>query len=216
MGLPSGQRAAAHVPFGLPEFAVRPEVPDRPAVTVTGLVRRPAQLAAAELTGLAERVERRADLHCVTTWSAPDLRWSGAPFAAVHEALAERVGVRGARWVAFTGLDGFRATLALEDALAPDVLLADRLDGASLDGDSGAPLRLVAPAHYGYKNVKHVCLIEYRRDYDAGSSGWKGHPRGRVALEERSRFLPGRVWRPVWRALLPRARAAYETRRARN
>ncbi|GAA1545821.1 sulfite oxidase-like oxidoreductase [Actinomadura kijaniata] len=216
MGLPPGQRVAEHVPFGHPEFAVRPEVPDRPAVTVTGLVRRPTQLAAAELAGLAGRVELRAGLHCVTTWSAPDLHWSGVPFAAAHAFLAERVGVRGARWVTFGGLDGYRATLALEDALAPGVLLADRLAGAPLDRDTGAPMRLVAPAHYGYKNVKHVCLIEYRRDYDAGSARWRGHPRGRVAREERSRFLPGRMWRPVWRALLPRARAAYEAGRSRG
>ncbi|WP_242906782.1 molybdopterin-dependent oxidoreductase [Actinomadura terrae] len=214
--LPPGQTAAPLAPFGLPAFAARrPRVPDLPVVTVTGAVRRPAQLPAAELTGLG-RAETRAGLHCVTTWSALGLRWEGVPFAAVHAHLTAHVEpARAARWVTFTGLDGYRATLLLADALAPGVLLADALDGAPLTPDHGAPLRLVAPAHYGYKSVKHVCAIEYRSGYDPGSAGWKAHPRGRVALEERSRYLPGRLYRPLWRALLPRARTTYDALRTR-
>ncbi|RFU41973.1 molybdopterin-binding oxidoreductase [Actinomadura logoneensis] len=215
--LPPGQvPVARHRPFGLPRFG--PVVPrtDGPAVvTVTGAVRHPVQVRAADLAGLPNRTTRVADLHCVTTWSVLDLSWAGVPFRDVHAYLTERTRPWSAvRWVTFRGLDGYASTLRLDDALAPDVLLADTLDGAPLDPDVGAPLRLVAPAHYGYKNVKHVCQIEYRTAYDAGSAGWKGHPRGRVAREERSRHLPGRVWRPVWRAVLPRARAAYESGRA--
>jgi DMSO/TMAO reductase YedYZ molybdopterin-dependent catalytic subunit len=214
--LPPGQSAAPLAPFGLPAFASRrPRVPDLPVVTVTGAVRRPAQLPAVELIRLG-RAETRAGLHCVTTWSALGLRWEGVPFAAVHAHLTGHVEPgRAARWVTFTGLDGYRSTLLLDDALDPGVLLADVLDGAPLTPDHGAPLRLVAPAHYGYKSVKHLCAIEYRTGYDPGSAGWKAHPRGRAALEERSRYLPGRLWRPLWRALLPRARAAYDDLRGR-
>jgi len=39
-----------------------------------------------------------------------------------------------------------------EDALADGVLIADRLDGRPLDGDHGAPARLVS--------TKHLCRIE--------------------------------------------------------
>jgi DMSO/TMAO reductase YedYZ molybdopterin-dependent catalytic subunit len=185
-------------------------------VTVTGAVARPTQLRLDELLGPRDRHELRADLHCVTTWSAQDLRWEGVPFRSVHAVLAPEIGVSGkAGWVVFAGLDGYRACLRLDDALADDVLLADRLDGVPLGGvplgvDHGAPVRLVAPAHYGYKNVKHVCAIEYHRDYDPGSARWAAHPRGRVAREERSRYLPGPLWRPIWRALLPRVRRRYE------
>jgi DMSO/TMAO reductase YedYZ molybdopterin-dependent catalytic subunit len=216
--LPPGQVPAAHRPFGLPRFGPVVPRPSREAVvTVTGAVRNPEQIPVAALAALPGRTDRSADLHCVTTWSALGLAWSGIPFAGVHAHLAERVRPRpSARWVRFTGLDGYTATLRLDDALAPGVLLADALDGAPLDTDRGAPLRLVAPAHYGYKNVKHVCAIEYRTAYDAGSAGWKGHPRGRVAFEERSRYLPGRIWRPLWHALLPAADAAYTAARTRT
>ena len=67
---------------------------------------------------------------------------------------------RAATHVRFAGLDGHWSVMLLEDALADDVLLADHLDGAPLDAKHGAPVRLVAPAHYGFVNVKHLCRIE--------------------------------------------------------
>lgn len=202
--LPPGQVRAPLVRFGLPEFAARrPQVPSHPVLAVSGAVRRPAQVDIAELTALPTRRSQDSDLHCVTTWSAQGLHWEGVPFRTVHELLAERTERHpSARWVTVTGLDGYRSCLLLEDALAEDVLFADMLNGVPLTADHGAPLRLVAPAQYGYKSVKHVCALEYRRDYDAGSAGWKAHPRGRVAQEERSRFLPGNLWRPIWRPRL--------------
>ncbi|MGX6604960.1 molybdopterin-dependent oxidoreductase [Micromonosporaceae bacterium Da 78-11] len=210
--LPPGQVTAPLRRFGLPQFArIHPEPAAHPVVTVTGTVARPTQLGVDTLLGLGERRGQRSDLHCVTTWSSPGLHWAGVPFRAVHEALTTRVGVaRSAAWVTVTGLDGYRACLRLDDALADDVLLADRLGGVPLDAGHGAPLRLVAPAQYGYKSVKHVCVLEYRRDYDPGSARYAAHPRGRVAHEERSRYLPGPLWRPIWRTLLPRVRRRYD------
>lgn len=210
--LPPGQVAATLRRFGLPQFArIHPQPATDPVVTVTGAVARPVQLPLDDLLAPGRREEQRSDLHCVTTWSARDLRWEGVPFRAVHEALATRVGVaRTAGWVTFTGLDGYRACLRLDDALTDGVLLADRLAGAPLTAEHGAPLRLVAPAQYGYKSVKHVCAIEYRRDYDPGPARFAAHPRGRVADEERSRYLPGPLWRPIWRRLLPGVRRRYD------
>ncbi|MFF3672308.1 molybdopterin-dependent oxidoreductase [Microtetraspora malaysiensis] len=211
-GLPRGQSPTPLRRFGLPRFAgVRPEVPARPVLSVSGVVRRPIQIDLAELLALPGRREQVGDLHCVTTWSATGLRWGGVPFRAVHEALAARVRPHPrCGWVTFTGLDGYRSCLALADALAEDVLLADTLDGVPLTGDQGAPARLVAPAHYGYKSVRHVCAVEYRLNYDPGSAGPLGHRRGRVKREERSVLLPGWIWRRVWRGLLPRVRRRYD------
>ncbi len=59
----------------------------------------------------------------------------------------------------FEGADGFSASLLLDDPLAQDVLLADGLDGQPLPLEHGAPLRLVAPAHYGFKSVRHLRTI---------------------------------------------------------
>ncbi|GAA3744520.1 DMSO/TMAO reductase YedYZ molybdopterin-dependent catalytic subunit [Spinactinospora alkalitolerans] len=209
--LPPGQRQAPLRRFGLPEFAaVRPVVPDRPVVRVGGAVRGPTQIPVGELMALPGRREARSDLHCVTTWSATGLTWGGVPFRAVHESLVQRVAAHPrCSWVVFVGLDGYRGCLRLDDALSEDVLLADTLDGVPLTVERGAPLRLVAPAHYGYKSVRHVCAVEYRLRHASGSAGWAEHPRGRVRREERSRILPGRVWRPLWRMQVAPVRRRY-------
>lgn len=207
MGLPPGQTAGHHRRFGLPWYAtVRPQLSSSPVITVKGMDAQPTRIPIAELMALESRRTQRSDLHCVTTWSARSLDWEGVPFRDFHELC----GSPSADWVCFIGLDGYRACLRLDDALADDVLLADRLDGRPLGFDHGAPVRLVAPAHYGYKSVKHLTSIRYRETYDPGPAGFMAHPRGRVDREERSRFLPGPLWRPVWRAALPAVRKCFE------
>ncbi|MDM4720376.1 molybdopterin-dependent oxidoreductase [Micromonospora sp. WMMA1363] len=206
-----GQRPAALERFGLPAFARRRVVaPREPVLMVTGEVAQPRQVALAELTTGLPRTLRRADLHCVTTWSAVGLCWEGVPFSLVLDRLQAACGASPqADWLLLTGLDGFQACLAVEDARAEDVLLADRLDGRALTGDHGAPVRVVAPGQYGYKSVKHLAVVEFHVRYAEGSAGWREHPRGRVDREERSRVLPGPVWRWVWRRVLPASRRPY-------
>jgi DMSO/TMAO reductase YedYZ molybdopterin-dependent catalytic subunit len=98
----------------------------------------------------------------------------------------ERIAVPGvrpagdARLVVFCGQDGYRASMPLEDLLRGDVLLADRLNGLPLTLEHGAPIRLIAPAHYGYKNVKHLSRIEFHRNdrtYRPAGYRFMDHPR---------------------------------------
>ena len=98
--------------------------------------------------------------------------------------------------------DGYRTALPLADLLVPDVLIVDRLNDQPLTVEHGAPIRLVAPAHYGYKSAKHLVGIELRHD----DTGYRpllprllDHPRARVALEERGQLLPGWVLRYAFR-----------------
>ena len=107
--------------------------------------------------------------------------------------------------------------MLLEDALADDVLLADRLDGVPLDAKHGAPVRLVAPAHYGFVNVKHLCRIELltaepAQSHGAASGladlglrllGYRRFTRARVWEEERNAVVPARVIRLVGRVIGP-------------
>ena len=98
--------------------------------------------------------------------------------------------------------------MQLHDLLADEVLLADTLDGDALPIEHGAPLRLVAPAHYGFKNVKHIAAIEFWRDSRAYRFPFPypqlmDHPRGRVAFEERGRWIPPGVLRFFYRLLIP-------------
>ena len=84
-----------------------------------------------------------------------------------------------------------------------DRTLAWALNDCGLDRRHGAPLRLVSPAQYGYKNVKHVESIALRSTRPVSLLGPKEHLRARVALEERHSRIPGRLLRWPYRLAVP-------------
>ena len=205
--LPPGQYEVGHLPrFGLTPFAVRfPATTDTVSVQIAGDVQTPVDLGA-QLQRSA-RVEQCSDFHCVTTWTCRGLRWSGFRFADFYRQLVVPLAAPAAdaTFVVLRGQDGARSSLPLEDLLAPDVLLADRLNGQPLPIAHGAPLRLVAPAHYGYKSVKHINRVEFWRssaNYRPVGFRFMDHPRARVADEERGLWIPGWALRYAYRPLV--------------
>jgi DMSO/TMAO reductase YedYZ molybdopterin-dependent catalytic subunit len=206
--LPPGQQEIASFPrFGLTRFAHRfPQDTTRPALHVAGEVAHELHLTDA-LAGLP-RVEQRSDFHCVTTWSRRALDFGGVRFVDFYQQVVvpRACPHQSATLVALRGQDGARTALLLDDLLAADVLLADELDGWPLEVDHGAPLRLIAPQHYGYKSVKHLARLEFRdptAGYSVSGLRFMDHPRARVALEERGRGLPGWLLRAAYRPLIP-------------
>jgi DMSO/TMAO reductase YedYZ molybdopterin-dependent catalytic subunit len=211
MPLPPGQRAVAGFPrFGTHLHRPPPPVPAEPVIAVGGALAEPLVVPISALETLPRR-QLRADFHCVAGWSATDLAWEGVPFATFYATQVEpRLPGTPVTHVVFEGLDGYRSIVLLEDALADDVLLADRLDGKPLDSDHGAPVRLVSPAQYGFISTKHLCRIEFHAASPPDPDRWSplaAHRRARVWHEERHRHLPGRVVRPVYRALIGPIRA---------
>ena len=209
--LPSGQFVAStHIRFGLGRFIAKP-MPEDPAlqVSIGGDVAAPFELGG-DLGGMPT-VEQRSDFHCVTTWSILDVAWSGIRFADFyHEIVVPRARpAQDATFVVLQGADGYRSALPLADLLASDVILANRINGQPLGVAHGAPLRLVAPAHYGYKSVKHLRAIEFRTSRRGSHFPWPypglmDHPRARVAQEERASYLPNWLVRPLYRLFVPR------------
>ncbi len=207
--LPRGQDETRVFPrFGLGRFARRfPRDPEHLSLVVRGEVATEVDLASA----LAElpQIELTADFHCVTTWSVRDVRWRGWRFAEVYERLVMPLAApaAGARLVVLRGDDGYCVSLPLDDLLADDVLLATGLDDGGLGLAHGAPLRVVAPAHYGYKSCKHLVALEFWSDdrhyrFPRPYPKLMDHPRARVALEERARGVPAWLLRPFYRLLI--------------
>lgn len=217
--LPPGQRARQGFPrFGTHLHLPAPAIPADPSIEISGSV---CDDLAVPLTTLAElpRRELNADFHCVSGWSATGLCWEGVPFAdfyreIIEPALSPDLAIT---HLVFEGLDGYRVVVSIEDALADDVLLADRLDGRPLTGDHGAPVRFVSPSQYGYVSAKHLARIEVCAEEPAENFGhvhplgkvvmrgllFQRHPRGRVWHEERHRYLPGWVLRVAYAPLRP-------------
>ena len=204
--VPPGQRVRPDFPrFGLPWYAHRAPHRLTPiSIELVGPDGARAVLDDAALARLTPR-EQRSDFHCVTTWSRLDLRWAGVPFRRVYEeVIRARVDPAGVgRFLTFYGEDGYRDETCLDDLLADDVLFATTLNEKPLTLSHGGPLRLVAPAHYGYKSVKHLTKIGLRRTTQRRLSWWSSHhPRGRVAQEERFLGLPDRLIRVIYRRLV--------------
>jgi DMSO/TMAO reductase YedYZ molybdopterin-dependent catalytic subunit len=213
--LPPGQRQIESFPrFGLIPFAVRfPSELGAPTIRISGNVRTSVEIGA-ELASLT-RVDQCSDFHCVTTWTHRALHWSGFRFAEFYQRLVVPLAgpAADATFVVLRAQDGGRSSLPLADLMAADVLLADRLHGQPLSIAHGAPLRLVAPAHYGYKSVKHLDRIEFWRsgaNYRPVGFRFMVHPRARVAQEERGQWLPGWLLRTLYRPLIRPTASRFE------
>lgn len=220
MTLPPGQRALEGFPRFGTHFGQRaPAVPADPTIEIAGAV---TELFAVPLPRLQDlpRRELTADFHCVAGWSATSLRWEGVPFAAFYRSIVEPSLDPGAAvtHVVFGGLDGYRSIATIADVLADDVLIAEHLDGRPLNGDHGAPVRLVSPSQYGFISTKHLCRIEVHTTEPAaryhpspltqlGLQLVKPHERARVWHEERHRYLPAWALRPLYRRLIPPIKA---------
>jgi DMSO/TMAO reductase YedYZ molybdopterin-dependent catalytic subunit len=215
--LPPGQRRIDGFPrFGTHFHRPAPAVPDDPAIEIGGVVAEPFTVRLTELGSLPRR-EMTSSFHCVSGWSATGLHWEGVAFETFYRQVLERAVRPDATvsHVVFEGLDGYRSVVAIEDALADDVLIAEHLDGQSLGADHGAPVRLVSPSQYGYLSTKHLCRIELHTSepteryeplplYTRVSlrSAVTPHARARVWREERHRHLPAWAVRPVYRLLI--------------
>ena len=105
-------------------------------------------------------------------------RWGGVALAPLIEDLLDS----DAREVVFFGADGaeerlrgnrypgrFARSLPVADALSPDVLLADTMNGEPLPREHGGPLRLIVPGFYGVAQVKWVERIEV---WPSRFAGW--------------------------------------------
>lgn len=126
-------------------------------LVVHGEVENPFTLDFAGLLAMPQ-TEQDCDVHCVTKWSV-----LGARFAGVRVAdLAARARVKpGAHHVIFEAANGYTSNVPLREALAPDVLVAHRLDGSPLARAHGAPARALVPELYFWKSAKWVTGVRF-------------------------------------------------------
>jgi DMSO/TMAO reductase YedYZ molybdopterin-dependent catalytic subunit len=124
-------------------------------IEVVGLVSTPLSLKTEDIARLPQS-KAVLDFRCHDGWVAPAQRWEGAPVSAVLDRAGAAVG---AGYVSFSSGD-FSRTLTLEEARAPDMLLATRLNDQSLRHENGGPCRLVAGNKMGPTHVKWLQRIE--------------------------------------------------------
>jgi len=199
--LPPGQKESSIFPrFGLPLYANRfPKDPHKIDISIGGDL---DEFEISDELHSLNRINQISDFHCVTTWSKLNNNWSGYRFNDFYtEVILPRV-FQDITFVVLKAHDGYKTSLPLADLLQQNVLLADRLDNLPLSIEHGAPIRIVAPDHYGYKNLKHINRIEFYAEEKKVKQGYlrfMDHPRARVAAEERARSGPGVLFRWLYK-----------------
>lgn len=158
MPLPPGQQLVARDKWPI----VGERSPLEPAgawqVEIAGEVVTPRVF---DLPALAQlpRTEKTIDIHCVTRWSRPGVRFAGVLLA---DLLALARPTLTARYVSFVAHSGraHSTSLPLADALELGTLIALESDGQRLPREHGGPVRVVVPERYFYKSLKWLARIE--------------------------------------------------------
>jgi len=152
-------------------------------LSIGGHVDRPQTLDYAALLELP-RVEQVSTFHCVTGWTVRNVRWAGVRINDVIGPAKPRAGAGALHFV--SAEKPYDDYLTLQQAQLADVLLAYEMDGKPLSRGHGAPLRLVIPDMYGYKNVKWLERIDvvprvhdgYWEALGYDRDAWVGHSNG--------------------------------------
>ena len=210
-GLPPGQ---LHIRT-FPRFSDNPlrrAPPSGPIALTVSVDGDPIRTFSAHDLGRLGHVDHVSDFHCVTTWTYRDARWGGVRFSELAATVFD-----GATppYLAAHAADGMSAIYVTDDLDNDNVLLATTLNGQPLDRRHGAPLRLVSPDQYGYKNIKHLIGLNFRHNEPPSTMGPKEHLRARVAAEERHSSLPNWAVKTQYRlSIIPTALAAERSLRS--
>jgi len=149
------------------EFRTRPW-----ELEITGLVNKPMKLTVDEIVRTFPLEERVYRFRCVEAW-AMTVPWTGIPLKKVLEMAEPQSGARYVRFTSFLRPDQApnqkRATwykwpyyeaLRIDEATNELAMLVTGIYGHELPKQNGAPIRIIVPWKYGYKNPKSIVRIE--------------------------------------------------------
>jgi DMSO/TMAO reductase YedYZ molybdopterin-dependent catalytic subunit len=176
--LPTGGWRIYTISGHMPEFD-----PATWRLKIGGLVEKPLSLTYDELRALPH-VQQVSTFHCVTGWTVQNVHWGGVRLDDVLGPARPRASGRALRFVSMEV--PYIDYLTVPQASLRDVMLAYEMDGKPLAREHGAPVRLVIPEMYGYKNVKWLQGIDvvpeavngYWEDLGYDRNAWVGRSNG--------------------------------------
>lgn len=134
-----------------------PEAPDNWALSVGGMVAKPAVLTLDQLRALPS-TSMRVRHHCVEGWSAV-AQWNGVRISEIAKLVNPEPS---AKYVEFRSFDSnYWSSWDLGSAMHPQTLLAYGMNGHDLTDDHGAPVRVYSAVKLGYKMVKYLTAVNF-------------------------------------------------------
>ena len=176
--LPSGGWRIYTVADTMPKFH-----PATWRLEVGGLASHPYTLSYDELLALPKS-QQVSDFHCVTGWVVKNVSWGGVRLQHLLDRASPMPQAHALHFV--SAEHPYDDYLELGQATLPDVMLAYEMNGKPLPREHGAPVRVVIPDMYGYKNVKWVARIDLVAKSGNGyweldgydKNAWVGHSNG--------------------------------------
>jgi DMSO/TMAO reductase YedYZ molybdopterin-dependent catalytic subunit len=148
-------------------------------LTVDGLVERACTWSWDELHRLP-RSSYEGDIHCVTTWSKFDMRFTGVSVDVLLDAARPRSAA------AFVLAHSTTTNLPLADVSGGRAWVVWEVDGEPLAPEHGGPARLLVPHLYFWKSAKWVSRLQLLDHDERGFWERNGyHDRGDPWLEQR-------------------------------
>jgi sulfoxide reductase catalytic subunit YedY len=144
-------------------------------VQVSGLVHKPKTFAIDDLIRSMPLEERLYRFRCVEAW-AMAVPWTGFPFSALIKQVEPMSDAKYVKMTTFldrtVALNQLRfwypwpyvEGLTLAEAMNDLTLLVTGVYGKPLPKQHGAPLRLIVPWKYGFKNIKSIVSIEFTKE----------------------------------------------------
>ncbi len=141
-------------------------------VEVGGACLKPRTFDLEEILTTMPLEERIYRFRCVEAWSMV-VPWTGLPLKALLAAVEPTGSAKYVRMVTlgdrkqFPGIAAsgwypwpYHEALTMQEAMNPLAMLAVGIYGHALPNQHGAPIRLVVPWKYGFKNIKSIVRIE--------------------------------------------------------
>jgi len=128
---------------------------------IEGEVENPTDFSLGDLKKIQDK-EIIADIHCVTSWSKFDTKWSGISFDTLFSIVKLK---SSANFVEFLCADGdFTTTVPIEAIKAENSILALNYEGEPINDKHGGPIRPIIPDLYFYKSAKWVIKITFLKE----------------------------------------------------
>ncbi len=128
---------------------------------VAGMVQNPRNYTYEDVISRPS-YEKVVTLYCVDGWDVTIL-WKGI---LVYDLISEAQPLPGSSVVIFYAYDNYSTSLPLDYLRDNHILLAYKMNNATLPPERGYPFQLVAESSWGYKWIKWVTKIEVSNNTD--------------------------------------------------
>lgn len=134
------------------------EAPDinRWNLIVTGLCQNPGRFSLKFLQSL-KKVTQVSRMKCVECWSAK-AKWGGFRAKELFNIVKPK---QEAKYLYISSEDKYYEYIPIDVILHPRTLFVYEMNDRPLPAEHGAPLRLIIPSKYGYKNIKTIVKLEF-------------------------------------------------------